>query len=129
MPRLMDWSRVTEEEYRANLTGMNTFFGAVIGFVLADVTTSDLAGFAQLLVLTAAIVIGILYISASPRRWLYGAFNLLFIYALPVVLDEGAGNAGRLQITLATWTLMTIGVEALWAWQNRRDIKRRASAP
>lgn len=128
MPNLMGWSRVTEDEYRANLTGMNTFFGAVIGFVMADVTTSDLASFAQLLVFTAAIVIGVLYISASPRRWLYGALNLLFIWALPRALDDRAGDAGRLQITLATWTLMTIGLEALWWWQQRRDAKRTAAA-
>lgn len=128
MPNLMGWSRVTEDEYRANLNGMNTFFGAVIGFVLADVTTSDLASFAQLLVFTAAIVIGVLYISASPQRWLYGVLNLLFIWALPRVLEDRAGDAGRLQITLATWTLMTIGLEALRAWQKQQEAKRSAPA-
>jgi hypothetical protein len=68
-----------EDEYRANLTGLNTFFGTVIGFVLTDVTTANPASFPQLLIFTAAIVIGVLYISASPHRWLYGALNLLFI--------------------------------------------------
>ena len=35
---------------------MNTFFGAVLGFVLADVKVPDMIGFAQLLMFTAAIV-------------------------------------------------------------------------
>lgn len=118
--------RVTDDEYRANLTGMNTFFGAVIGFVLADVTTRDLVEFAALLVFTASIVVGILYVSASTMRWWYAIFNLVVIWQLPRVFDE-VGDLGRLQVTLATWTLMTAGIEALWAWQQRRDAKRAKS--
>jgi hypothetical protein len=124
MMKLMGWSRVTDDEYRANLAGMNTFFGAVLGFVLADITTDVLAEFAQLLVFTVALVIGILYISASPYRWLYGAMNLALIWALPRVLADGAGDPGRLQVTLATWTLMTLFIEAYFAWQKRQDAKR-----
>ena len=118
--------RVTDDEYRANLTGMNTFFGAVLGFVLADVTTTDLVEFGLLLVFTASIVIGILYVSASALRWWYVPFNLLLIWQVDRLFGD-TGDLGRLQVTLAAWTLMAAGVEALWAWQQRRDAKRAQS--
>ena len=113
--------RVTDEEYRANINGMNTFFGAVLGFVLADVKVPDLLGFAQLLMFTAAIVIGILYVSASSRRWLYAAFNLVLIWGLPRVLREDAQELGRLQVTLAVWTGLTIFLELIKMLSMRPD--------
>lgn len=122
--------RVTDEEYRANLNGMNTFFGAVLGFVLADVTVPRMIDFAQLLMFTAAIVIGILYVSASPRRWLYAAFNLLMIWLLPTVLPRDTGDIGRLQVTLAVWTGMTIFLELIMALSKRsRPIDAPPAAP
>jgi hypothetical protein len=116
-------TRVTEEEYRANLTGMNTFFGAVLGFVLADAETESLIGFARLLFLSATVVISILYVSASNHRWLYAGMTMLMILALPRLLDDSARGLGRLQVTLALWLLLTVAVEALWAWQQKRDAK------
>lgn len=113
--------RVTDEEYRANINGMNTFFGAVLGFVLADVTTSDMLGFAQLLMFTAAIVIGILYVSASAQRWAYAAFNLLLIWGLPRALREEPAELGRLQVTLAVWTGLTIFLELIKMFSVRPD--------
>jgi hypothetical protein len=117
------WSRVTEEEYRANLTGMNTFFGAVLGFVLSGVETPNLRDFAQLLFMVAGLVISILYVSASAQRWLYAVMTLLLIGALPHILDDVRGELGRLQVTLAVWLGMTVLLEALWAVQQRRDAK------
>lgn len=111
--------RVTDEEYGANLSGMNTFFGAVLGFVLADVTAPRMIDFAQLLLFTAAIVIGILYVSASSRRWLYAAFNLLLIWLLPNALHKDAGDIGKLQVTLAVWAGMSIFLELLMALSRR----------
>lgn len=126
------WHRsvsVTEDEYRANLAGMNTFFGAVLGFVLADVTTERPMEFAQLLVFTAAIVIGILYVSASAKRWQYAVMNLVFIWAMPRITPDNAGELGRLQVTLTVWLLMAVLIELLWSWQRRRDAKRTQAAP
>jgi hypothetical protein len=114
---------VTADEYRANLNGMNTFFGAVLGFVLSDVATANLREFAQLLLVTAAIVVSILYVSASPKRWMYAALSFVFIWAFPRLLADQGASAGRLQVTLAVWTGMTIFVEALWWWQQRRDAR------
>jgi len=122
MPGLLGM-RVTGEEYRANLTGLNTFFGAVLGFVLADVTTTGLLEFAQMLLVTAGIVISILYVSASPQRWTYAVLTMAMIWWLPRLMPHAA-NAGRLQVTLAVWTGMTVFVEALWWWQQRRDSRR-----
>ena len=113
--------RVTDEEYRANINGMNTFFGAVLGFVLADVKVPDMLGFAQLLMFTAAIVIGILYVSASSQRWAYAAFNLLLIWGLPRALREDPGELGRLQVTLAVWTGLTIFLELIKMFSVRPD--------
>jgi hypothetical protein len=121
-------TRVTEKEYRANLTGMNTFFGAVLGFVLADAKTESLIGFGHLLFLSAGVVISILYVSASSHRWLYAGMTMLMILALPRLLDEWAGGLGRLQVTLALWLLLTVFIEALWAWQQKRDAKATKSA-
>lgn len=123
--KLMSWSNITEDEYRANITGLNTFFGAVLGFVLADVNTADLLDFARTLVFTSGIVIGILYVTASAQRWQYAVLNLVLIWYLPNVLPEDIGNPGRLQVTLAVWALMTVIIEALWAWQQRRDEKAK----
>lgn len=128
MRKLWTWSRVTEEEYRANLTGMNTFFGAVLGFVLADVTTPKLLDFAQLLIITAAIVISILYISVSARRWFYAALTLFLIWGLPHLLDSEGSELGRLQVTLAVWTLMATFIEAWWAWQRAREAPAKDGA-
>jgi hypothetical protein len=128
MANLWGWSRVTEDEYRANLTGMNTFFGAVLGFVLADIPTEKLFDFAHMLVLTAAIVISILYISASPKRWFYAAMTLLLIWGMPRLLEQEGEEIGRLQVTLAVWTILSTLVEAWWAWQNRQDAKANRTA-
>ncbi|WP_114227302.1 MULTISPECIES: hypothetical protein [Sphingomonas] len=121
--------QVTRSEYRANLAGLNTFFGAVLGFVLADIPAPTPLDFAQLLLFTAAIVIGILYVSASPQRWMYAALNLVLIWSLPRLLwRDGGHGSGRLQVTLAVWTGMAIFIEALWAWQQRRASRREPPA-
>lgn len=121
------WYHVTDEEYRANLAGLNTFFGAVIGLVMADVTTADSVEFGLLLAMTASLVCGVLYISASHRRWWYAGFLLLATWKLPEIMPKVSGNLGRLQVTLAVWTLMTVLLEAWVAWQRRLEARRTAS--
>ena len=98
MPGIWGWSRIDEDEYRANLNGLNTFFGAVIGCVLADVTTRNPLQFAQVLLVTSGVVVGILYVSASGRRWWYAALNLLIILALPRVVPPAEGDVTRFAI-------------------------------
>lgn len=55
-------------EYQANLSGMNTFFGAVLGFVLTGTEKLNSWQFGVVLLLLAATVISILYISNSRYR-------------------------------------------------------------
>lgn len=104
---------VTENEYRANLAGMNTFFGAVLGFVIADVEVASNQDFAAFLTFSAAVVISILYISASHHRWLYAALTVAFVAGFPLFMPDGIDVPARLQITLGVWTLMTVLLESL----------------
>lgn len=113
--RLFDGARMTDEEYRANLNGINIFFGAVLGFVLAGTETLGTAGFTLVLVLCSAIVISILYISSSKRRFVYFLYTAVGIACLPQVVTL-IGPAGttlppKLIPTLAVWTAMTAFVE------------------
>ena len=106
---------MTEDEYRANLAGLNTFFGAVLGFVLSAVEGLDTFRFAGILLLLAGIVVSILYISASPHRLLFAGYTLLIVLALPFVIAPMMPDdfvlPPKIQATLAVWTLMTIMVE------------------
>ena len=116
----------TESEYRANLAGMNTFFGAVLGFVIADVNAPDNLDFAVFLMATSAVVISILYISASPYRVVYAALTLLFVLGLPSLVPDRVAVPDRLQITLGIWALLTVAVEY---FPRRPDPSPTASSP
>lgn len=105
----------TESEYRANLAGMNTFFGAVLGFVLAEIDRLDNAEFAFVLLMVSGIVISILYVSASKQKIGYSLLTVALILFLPVAvgpyLEPGEDLPGKLQITLGVWAFMSIAVE------------------
>jgi hypothetical protein len=107
--------RMTQREYRANLDGLNIFFGAVLGFVLAGAETLSPFAFTLLLIMTASIVITILYISSSDHRLTYTMFAIAVIATLPLLpnaLMPGVAFLPRnLQPTLAVWLGMTIFVE------------------
>lgn len=104
------WLLPTQSEYRANLAGMNTFFGAVIGFVIADVQAPSDLHFGAFLGISAAIVICILYISASPYRIAYAAMTILFVIALPFLAPK-VDVPSKLQVTLGVWAILTVAVE------------------
>ena len=105
----------TESEIRANHAGMNTFFGAVLGFVMAGTEKLDAIEFAAVLFLVSGVVISVLYVSASPYKLVYALMTLAFIALLPgavdPMLDEGEHLPDKLQPTLLVWTLLTIMVE------------------
>ncbi len=109
--------RMTEREYRANIDGLNIFFGAVLGFVLAGSETLDNVWFAALLAMTSGIVISILYITASEQRLTYSALTLVLIATMGTVLEDALPGANslppKLQPCLLVWALMTISVEFL----------------
>jgi hypothetical protein len=115
--RLTAKMRMTEREYRANIDGLNIFFGAVLGFVLAGSETLDNIWFAILLATTAGIVISILYITASEQRAAYSVLALALIASMGAWLEDflpGANSIpAKLQPCLMVWALMTISVEFL----------------
>ena len=105
----------TESEYAAHQAGMNTFFGAVLGFVMAGSERLDSTEFAILLIFVAGIVISILYVAASRHTLLYGVLTLGLIALLPrlfaPILEKGEQLPDKLQATLLVWTLLSIVVE------------------
>jgi hypothetical protein len=115
LAKLIDRVRMTHGEYRANLTGLNIFFGAVLGFVLAGTEALDPLPFALLLTMAAGAVISILYITSSERRVMYSIMTLFVIafmdrWADPL-LPMGFDLPAKLQPTLAVWALLTMFVE------------------
>lgn len=106
---------MTAGEYRANQNGLNTFFGAVLGFVISGIDFLDPLRFAYLLLILGGLVISILYIHGSPHRFNYAFLTLVLVAVLPRIAEpaipDGAAFPGKIQATLAVWTLMTIFVE------------------
>ena len=115
--RLAAKLRMTEREYRANIDGLNIFFGAVLGFVLAGSETLTNVWFGVLLAVTAGIVISILYITASAQRVAYSILALVLIGSMSAWLEDFLPGTRsipeKLQPCLLVWALMTIMVEFL----------------
>ena len=114
--RLLRVPRMTHAEYRANLDGLNIFFGAVLGFVMAGTEVLRPTQFAAMLFITAGAVIGILYISSSRHRLAYCALAGVVSYLMPEMLKDIFVHSQvprHLQPTLLVWTAMTTLVEFL----------------
>lgn len=115
--RLPGWVKMTHAEYRANLSGLGIFFGAVLGFVMAGTETLGTREFAFTLFFTATVVISILYVSSSANRIFYTLLTAGLIAALPLVLDAvlpaGAQIPPRLQPTLAVWLAIAVIIELM----------------
>jgi hypothetical protein len=110
--------RVNEREYRANIEGINIVFGAVLGFVLAGAETMTTGQFSILLLLSAAVVITILYLSSSEYRAFYGLMAIAEVAALPWLMRElEIPQLAKLQPTLAVWIALVIFLELI----SRRD--------
>ena len=110
-------TRMTAAEYQAHLTGINIFFGAVLGFVINGIDRLDAVGFGVVLTFISGVVISILYISASKHRLLYSFYTLILVAALPWIIDRVVQGPfelpPKLQPTLFVWTLITIFAEFL----------------
>jgi hypothetical protein len=114
--KLLGFGRMTNGEYRANIEGMNIFFGAVLGIVLGGTDAIPAFDFAFLLLTAAATVISILYISSSENRYTYIALTAFIIAFLPRIIESIIAPArapDHLQPTLAVWALMVTIVELL----------------
>ena len=102
-----------EREYRANISGLQIVFGAVLGFVLAGAEAFDPFAFAVLLLATISGVVSILYISASPQRLVYTLLAFAYSLTLPFIIKEITGVAApeKLAPTLLIWTLFQAFIE------------------
>ena len=120
--------KMTEGEYRANISGMNVVFGAVLGVVMGRLDTLPPADFAALLFVAASVVVVILYVGSSPHHILYALLAAGCIAALPWaygrLLGPGREPPELLQATLAVWLAMLVLVELLY----RPPFVRRAAA-
>jgi len=116
--------RMSAGEYQANLNGLNMFFGAVLGFVLAGTEKLSNLQFGFVLFFLAGIVITILFISSSRSRIAYSALALAYAATFPEIIDfllKGQDLVpGKIRPTLLVWTLMTIMVE-FWARDKSPD--------
>lgn len=103
---------ISEAEYRANISGINIVFGAVLGFVLAKIEGLPPLDFMVVLITSAAAVVTILYFGSTRHPLFYGLLAGAMIAVLPVVLDSfGIPPIPKLQPTLVAWTIMVLVVE------------------
>lgn len=98
---------MTPGEYQANLAGVNLFFGAVLGVVLAGTDRLGTRDFSITLVSTAGLVVMLLHVTSSRFRLLNAVVAAVLIALLPrflaVVLQEPAAVPRHLQPTLLIW--------------------------
>ena len=106
---------ISEREYRANISGMNIVFGAVLGFVLAGAEGLAPIDFMIVLFVSALAAILILYLGSTEYILFYGAGVTLLIFFIPSILtDQLKQNPiPYLQPTLAVWAAMVALVELL----------------
>jgi hypothetical protein len=126
LPKALGVGRLSTGEYKANLNGINIFFGTVLGLVLTGAERLASWQFGVLLMMLSCVVITILYISSSTRRITYSVLALGYAIAFPEVLDAIFGGQGmvpdKIRPTLIVWTLMTVLVE-FWAREKTRNPK------
>lgn len=107
-------ARMTDSEYRANITGMNVVFGAVLGFVLAGAEALGSQQFIYVLLLSAATVVTILYLGSSAYKLFYAVTGIIMVTALPILLQKMDVDPNpKLQATLAVWLAVVIGLELM----------------
>lgn len=92
---------MTQEEYEANKNGVNIFFGAVMGIVIADAPNLSAIDYGLALTIGASMVVTLLYISASTRKiffTLYAATMIISLWAIVQFSD-------LLPADIATWVI------------------------
>ncbi len=116
-------TRMTQREYRANIEGINIVFGAVLGFVLVGAEGLPVFDFVLMLVMSASIVVLILYLGSSEYKLFYAVLTAATIIALPFIAEDlfSLTRVPKLQPTLAIWALMVAGVELIPRTQSEPD--------
>ena len=70
---------MSTSEYEANKNGLNIFFGAIIGVVMAGVEDLTAFEFGMLLMIAGGFVVSLLYIGASRRRIMYAVYAAVML--------------------------------------------------
>jgi len=124
--------RMSTGEYQANLNGLNMFFGAVLGFVLAGTERLTDWQFGVVLFSLAGVVITVLYISSSRNRLAYALLALLYAGVFPEAIDFMMHGHGlvpdKVRPTLLVWIAMTMLVE-FWARDRKEAADATATTP
>ena len=108
--------QMTDREVAATVQAMNLFFGAVIGFILADIQDIATRDYVIVLIITVSVVMAILWLSQSHRR-LYSVFSLAISLGLYAWVDlanpAGFGDniPDKMLPTLAVWSMLAVGTE------------------
>ncbi len=123
----LGFGQMSHGEYQANLSGLNVFFGAVLGLALTGTEKLNSWQFGVILAGLAAAVISILYISSSRNRISYSIYAIVIALIFPELIDYTLRGhdlvPDKIRPTLLVWTLMTICVEF---WAREKDPSRPA---
>jgi hypothetical protein len=117
--------QMSQDEYRANLTGINIFFGAVLSFVLSGAEKLNEKEFMLLLMMLTGIVVSTLYISSSRHRFIYAlfAFGTAFFFPemMAVILKKSGAIPDKIRPTLMVWAAATALVEFWWRDKTKHN--------
>ena len=115
--------QMSHGEYQANLSGLNVFFGAVLGLALTGAEKLNTWQFGLILSGMSVAVISIHYISSSKNRISYAIFSLVLAVIFPELIDFALHGDGlvpeKIRPTLLVWTVLTIIVE-FWAREKEQ---------
>lgn len=105
--------KISAKEYEASINALNIFFGAVIGVSLGNVGDIATWDYVQLLVLTAAAVTAILFVTYSERRYwsIVTAVAVLCVLWVMDHRDDSFNFPPKLLPTLGVWAGMAIITE------------------
>ena len=141
MSRILKWisdfTRISHREYKANLSGMNIFFGAILGVVMAEYESSSPRDYIAALLLSAALVVNILYISSSKRRIFYAlmAASIIGFLWVAAFLDEipfdfdATWLMNRYLPAMSVWFGMTLFIEFTPRERPEREGREVSTAP
>lgn len=128
---LVGMGKMSAGEYKANLNGINMFFGAVLGVVLAGMEKLDSLQFGFALMIMAGNVTSIMFITGSRHRVMYAIFTLTTAFMTPVILETVLRSKdavpNKLLPTLLAWALMTILVE-FWGREQAAPVQAEEEA-
>lgn len=127
---MLDFLKQTRAEKRANIAGLNLFFGALLGANLGTATDLPPREYLSLILQLVAAVVAVQIVSASTRRAymvstiaVVGAV-LAFSYFDPRFQPDGmsARQYGNVLLTLGIWLVMVVGIEVTPLTKTQSDI-------